>query len=320
MSIQSVADHSPPHTDSAFARDVIAGLTAEPKWLWAKHFYDEAGSRLFERITQVAEYYPTRTELSILRENAARIAGLFPPGAALVEFGAGSSIKARILLSAATSLSAYIPVDISAEFLQREAAGVARDYRRLDVIPVATDFTQLFALPSAIDARPRVGFFPGSTIGNFDPEDARAFLARAKQVLGDGALMLVGVDLEKDEAVLNAAYNDAAGVTAAFNMNLLRRINRELGANIPLGNFEHRAFYNAQRHRIEMHLVSRAKQQISICGQHIAFAKGETIHSESSYKYTVRMFSDLAASAGWKSLTVFTDAKQYFSLHVLKAE
>lgn len=301
---------------SELARDVIAGLTADPKTLPAKYFYDDHGSALFEQITALPEYYPTRTELGILTDRAGEIARLIPAGAALIEFGSGSTVKARIVLGAA-AVAAYVPVDISAGFLNSEAARLKRDLPRLRILPVAADFTKPFDLPAAVRARARVGFFPGSTIGNFEPPAAAAFLHHAASLLGPDAHLIVGVDLVKETSVLNAAYNDAAGVTAAFNLNLLRRINRELGADFDLERFRHHAFYNRAQHRIEMHLESRAAQKIRLADRAIAFARGETIHTESSYKYTVESFQALAADAGWSPAAVWTDAKQYFSLHAL---
>jgi dimethylhistidine N-methyltransferase len=303
---------------SDFARDVIAGLSARPKTLPAKYFYDDQGSALFEQITVVPEYYPTRTELGILRERAADIARLIPAGAALIEFGSGSTVKARIVLAAA-ALAAYVPVDISAGFLNSEATRLKRDLPRLQILPVAADFTKPFELPAAIFGRPRVGFFPGSTIGNFEPAEAEAFLAHAAQLLGRGAHLIVGVDLVKDTAVLDAAYNDAAGVTAAFNLNLLRRINRELGADFDLERFSHRAMFDPVRSRIEMHIESRAAQTVWVAGHAVAFAAGETIHTESSYKYTIASFRELAGRAGWQSVAAWTDAAGYFSVHALAA-
>jgi len=302
--------------DSEFARDVIAGLSAKPKLLWAKYFYDDRGSELFEQITALPEYYPTRTELGILEARADDIARLIPAGAALVEFGSGSTAKARIVLRAA-QVVAYVPVDISAGFLNSEAARLRRDLPHLRILPVAADFTKPFALPAAISGRPRVGFFPGSTIGNFEPLQAAEFLRHAARLLGAGAHFIVGVDLVKDERVLHAAYNDAAGVTAAFNLNLLRRINHELGADFDLDRFQHKAFFNRAQHRIEMHLESRVAQSVLVCGRVIQFAAGETIHTESSYKYTIESFRALAAQAGWSPAAVWTDAKGYFSLHAL---
>src|SRR5262252_11029127 len=294
--------------DSEFARDVIAGLSARPKWLWAKHFYDDRGSELFEQITTLPEYYPTRTELGILEKRAAEIARFIPTGAALIEFGSGSTVKARILLRAA-AVGAYVPVDISAGFLNSEAARLRRDLPHLRIVPVAADFTKPFELPAAIRSRARVGFFPGSTIGNFEPSQAAEFLRHAARLLGAGAHFIVGIDLVKDERVLEAAYDDAAGVTAAFNLNLLRRINRELGADFDLDRFRHKALYNRAQHRIEMHLESLAAQNVVLCDRTIAFAAGETIHTESSYKYTVESFQMLAAQAGWSPAAVWTDPK-----------
>ncbi len=301
---------------SRFARDVIAGLAAPRKTLPAKYFYDDRGSALFEQITRLPEYYPTRTELGILGERADEIARFIPAGAALIEFGSGSTTKARIVLRAA-AVAAYVPVDISAGFLNSEAARLTRDLPRLRVLPVAADFTKPFELPSAIRARARVGFFPGSTLGNFEPPQAAKFLRHAARLLGAGAHVIVGVDLVKDEGVLNAAYNDAAGVTAAFNLNLLRRINRELGADFDLDRFRHEAFFNRAEHRIEMHLESRVTQNVLLGDRVIPFARGETIHTENSYKYTVESFQTLAAQAGWSAVAVWTDPKRYFSLHAL---
>lgn len=301
----------------AFARDVLAGLTAPRKTLPAKYFYDEEGSRLFEEITRVPEYYPTRTETGILEDNAAAIINLFPAGAALVEFGSGSCAKIRIVLAAADKLAVYVPVDISADFLAAEAASLQKDFPRLAVLPVVADFTKAFSLPNAALRLPRVGFFPGSTIGNFEPREAGRFLRHAAQMLGRGSVLVVGVDLVKDRSVLNAAYNDAGGVTARFNLNLLRRINRELDADFDLDEFEHRAFFNGFHSRIEMHLVSQRRQRVSINGATIDFNVGETIHTENSYKYTRASFTALAQQSGWASLACWTDSEECFSVHVL---
>jgi L-histidine Nalpha-methyltransferase len=301
-----------------FADHVINGLGDDPKWLSAKYFYDVAGSDMFEQITELPEYYPTRTELKILRDHAGAISSFIPLAAALIEFGAGSSRKARILLDASPQIAAYVPVDISAEFLAQEAAAVRRDVPQVAVLPVAADFTRDFDLPAQIRNRPRVGFFPGSTIGNFEPEDATEFLRQAARILGPGATMIVGVDRIKDAAVLNAAYDDVAGVTARFNLNVLRRMNRELGGDFDLASFRHRAFYNAEAHRIEMHLESLRAQTVRVAGRNFAFAKGETIHTENSYKYTVESFRALARDAGWRPAATWTDAKDWFAVHVLK--
>src|SRR5262249_32612146 len=282
-----------------FLADVIAGLTDNPKRLGAKYFYDAAGSQLFEEITRLAEYYPTRTEMGLLRRDGARIISELAPGTALVEFGSGSTAKARVLLDAAPTLAAYVPVDISAEFLGSEATRLQDDYPQLKVLPVAADFTSLFELPAPVRGCPLVGFFPGSTIGNFEPHEADAFLRRAAKILGPGARFVIGADLVKDEAVLDAAYNDAAGVTARFNLNVLTRINRELGGDFDRSAFLHKAFYNRARARIEMHLVSLVRQRVQVAGRTVAFRSGETIHTENSYKYTPARFAALARRAGW---------------------
>lgn len=301
----------------SFARDVIAGLTAPRKSLRPKYFYDEEGSRLFEEITQVLEYYPTRTEIGILEDKGAEIADLIPAGGALVEFGAGSSVKIRIVLNALDKLAVYVPVDISGAFLAAQAEALQEDFPNLKVRPVAADFTKPFELPAEAQERPRVGFFPGSTIGNFDPPEAEAFLRHAARILGPGARMIVGVDLVKNRDVMRAAYNDVDGVTAAFNLNLLRRINRELGGDFDLDRFEHRAVFNENRSRMEMHLVSRGRQRVSVYGKKIEFAPGEMIHTECSYKYTIESFGDLVERAGWTSVESWTDSRDYFSVHVL---
>jgi dimethylhistidine N-methyltransferase len=304
---------------NAFATDVITGLSATPKRLQAKYFYDKAGSQLFEQITTLPEYYPTRTELHILKSNAEAIAALIPAGAVLVELGSGPTIKVRLLLRATPDLFAYVPVDISAEFLDAEASRLRADFPDLAVLPVAADFTRSFELPAAVASRPYVGFFPGSTIGNFEPLEATALLHHAVQILGPGSTFIVGVDLVKDRQVLHAAYNDAAGVTAKFNLNLLTRINRELGADLDLTCFEHQAIYNAELRRIEMHLASRVAQKVTVCGRTFEFRAGETIHTENSYKYTPESFAALARGAGWTPKAVWTDEKNYFSVHALTA-
>ena len=300
---------------SAFQADVLAGLHAEKKRLPPKYFYDGIGSQLFERITELPEYYPTRCEMQILHKHAPDIAKLVPQGAALIEFGSGSSKKARILLRALRLLAAYVPVDICGEMVEQEALELRPDFPGLKVLPVTADITQQFPLPQAAQAAPvRVGFFPGSTIGNFEPHEAAAFLRNAARILGAGATLIVGADLIKPVAVLNAAYNDAAGVTAKFNLNLLVRINRELGGTFKLDTFRHRAFYNRERHRIEMHLASLKRQKVKVAGKTIEFRAGETIHTENSYKYSAESLGALAHGAGWQPAAVWTDEHQYFSI------
>lgn len=303
---------------AAFADDVIEHLAQHPKRLSPKYFYDATGSELFEQITVQPEYYPTRTELGILRDRGAEIAAIIPAGAALVEFGAGATTKVRLLLEHC-EFGAYVPVDISGDFLNGQAEGLRKDFPGLRVYPVAADFTAPFALPAEIAEMPKVGFFPGSTIGNFEPQEAADLLRTARKILGAGAQMIIGVDLEKDERVLYDAYNDSAGVTARFNLNVLVRINHELGGNFDLSSFSHRSVYNRDRHRIEMHLISRKAQSVRILGNTFSFRPGESIHTENSYKYSLERFTELARSAGWTVRESWTDAARMFSVHALVA-
>jgi len=303
---------------AAFAGDVIGDLARHPKRLSPKYFYDARGSELFEQITVLPEYYPTRTELSILRDRGTEIASIIPKGAALVEFGAGATTKVRLLLERC-EFGAYVPVDISGDFLNAQADGLRKDFPGLDVYPVAADFTAPFALPERIAAMPKVGFFPGSTLGNFEPHEASAFLRSARDILGEGAQMVIGVDLEKDERTLYDAYNDAAGVTARFNLNVLERINRELGGNFDMSGFMHRSIYNRDRHRIEMHLISRKAQSVRVLGHNFSFRPGESIHTENSYKYSLDRFTALAGGSGWQVTESWTDKARMFSVHALAA-
>lgn len=308
----------PNEADAGLIDDVIAGLSAHPKRLPPKYFYDAAGSDLFEQITQLPEYYPTRSEMEILDAHAADIAKLIPEGAALIEFGSGSTRKARLLLKQLPQLGAYVPVDISGDYLRQETAALRQDFPKLNVVPVEADFTKPFSLPDSIAALPRAGFFPGSTLGNFEPHEASAFLRHAGNMMGKDSVLILGVDLIKAPALLNAAYNDAAGVTAQFNKNLLVRINRELGADFDLSAFAHHAFFNAHKSRIEMHLVSARRQKVKIDGVSFMFRAGETIHTECSYKYSIDSLRCLARGTGWDPLHVWTDAAGYFSVHALR--
>jgi dimethylhistidine N-methyltransferase len=286
-------------SDVSFEADVLAGFAKAQKTVPPKYFYDAEGSRLFEAITELTEYYPTRTEIALLRTIAPEIAQIISPGAALVEFGSGASVKTRLLLDAAPQVAVYAPIDISRAALDAAALAIRRDYPKLVVAPLRDDFTRALALPSAAQDRPVTGFFPGSTIGNFTPDEAQTFLEAARHLLGPGARFLVGIDVVKDPTVMVAAYDDAVGVTAAFNKNLLARINRELGGDFRLDAFAHRAIWNPAESRMEMRLESLKDQEVHIAGQSFSFVKGETLHTENSYKFTVEGFSGLAKKAGW---------------------
>jgi dimethylhistidine N-methyltransferase len=303
------------------AEAALDGLTRERKTLPAKLFYDAEGCRLFGEITRLPEYYVTRTELALLREVAPEFGAIAPEGAALVEYGASREDKALLLLGAMRGPRAYVPIDVAAAALDEVAARMAGG--TVAVHPVAGDFLDALSLPAAVRALPAVGFFPGSTIGNFDPDEAVAFLARARRTLAGAnkgsALFLVGVDLRKDPALLIPAYDDAAGITAAFNLNLLARLNREAAADFDLSRFRHEARWNDAESRIEMHLVSTSDQVVHVGGQAIGFARGETIHTENSYKHGVAGFQQTAARAGWRPRQVWTDEARLFSLHLLQA-
>jgi dimethylhistidine N-methyltransferase len=282
-----------------FLSSIHSGLAATPKRLSCKYFYDAEGSRLFDLICELPEYYPTRTEIALLHKIAPELADLIADGSALVEFGTGSETKAEILLNAATKLNAYVPIDISADHLHHLAKRVARNYPYVKVFPVAGDFTKDIALPNSVHSAPLVGFFPGSTIGNFEPPEAVDLLKSCKRILGKNNRLLIGVDLVKDTDTLLAAYDDEAGVTSAFNKNILGRINREFDADIDLTSFSHRATWNAEKSRIEVHLVSTRAQTFAICGRSFSLSEGEAIHTENSHKYTVEQISELAKRAGW---------------------
>ncbi|MGH8689489.1 MAG: L-histidine N(alpha)-methyltransferase [Burkholderiales bacterium] len=299
---------------TAFRDDVVAGLSLPQKLLPPKYFYDAAGSRLFARICRLPEYYLTRAELALTRSHLGAIARFAGRGCQLVEYGSGESRKTRLLLRALRP-AAYVPIDISRDALQAAARRLAREFPRLAVAPVAGDFSRPLDLPLA-RGKPAVVYFPGSTIGNLAPEEAHAFLAMSR---GVAARMLVGVDLSKDPVVLHAAYNDAAGVTAAFNLNLLARINRELGADFDLRRWRHYAFYNAALGRIEMHLASLSAQRVKLGSHRWHFARGETIHTENSYKYSIGDFRAMAARAGFRSAKVWTDRRGLFAVFGLNS-
>ncbi|MDR8389711.1 L-histidine N(alpha)-methyltransferase [Aliifodinibius sp. S!AR15-10] len=298
--------------------EVKAGLQKPKKSLPSKFFYDERGSKLFEEITQLEEYYPTRTEISIIEQNIDDIAEQIGPEAMLVELGSGSSRKVRLLLDRLNSLACYLPVDISEEYLQKVTTQLKQDYPDLMITPLCADYTSFFELPDIEQSYGKqVIFFPGSTIGNFRPAQAGEFLENLAHVTDDNALLLIGVDLKKERSVLEAAYNDEQGVTAEFNKNMLKHLNRKLGTNFNVDNFHHSAFYNEEEGRIEMHLVSEIDQVVSVDGQQYRFEEGESIHTENSYKYSLEEFEDLVAT--WFTVEqVWTDNKLYFSLQLLK--
>ncbi len=300
-----------------FLIDALAGLSASPKTLPCKYFYDERGCELFRQICEVPEYYVTRVETALLTDIADEAAALMGAGACIIEYGTGSSEKIRILLRALDSPSAFIGVDLAAGALRGVVEIVTRDFPEVIAHAVCADFTQPFEIPDVPVPGRRVVFFPGSSLGNFDHTQSVAFLATATRLAGPGGAMLIGVDLKKDEAILNAAYDDSKGVTAAFNLNLLARLNRECGADFDLTAFRHRAFYNAGPGRIEMHLVSLREQVVSLGGSAITFAEGETIHTENSYKYGVEEFQDLARRAGFDPIRTWTDADNLYGLHYL---
>jgi dimethylhistidine N-methyltransferase len=303
-----------------FCTDVLAGLGASPKSLPCKYFYDAAGAELFDRICELEAYYPTRTEIGILQQHAREMAWLIGPRARLVELGSGNSTKTRILLDQLPDLDAYVPVDISPEYLARATRDLARDYPALSVLPVVADYTEPFDLPKADRIARTVAFFPGSTIGNLEPEDAREFLRVVAGLCQGGGGLLIGVDLKKDRTILEAAYDDDERVTAAFNLNVLARINRELKGRFDLAAFRHRAFYDEVEGRIEMQLVSVRAQSVEVGTSVFRFEEGEPITTEYSYKYEVGEFASLAKSAGFTCVRIWTDERRLFSVQYFGVE
>ena len=313
--------------DPAFEADVLDGLDDDQKHIPSIWLYDRRGSELFEEITEVAEYYPTRTETRLLAGLAPELESDIVGVHSLVEIGSGSSRKTRLLLAAMHSLDRYVPVDISADFLQDAAAGLARDFPQLAVQPVVADFTQPFPLPAASaghagdDSAGNLGFFPGSTIGNFTPDAATDLLTQLGRTLGPRSRLLIGVDTTQDPALLIPAYDDAAGVTAEFNLNLLARINRELGGDFECSNFRHLARHDPQLGRIEMHLVSQCEQEVHVSGRTFAFATGETIHTENCYKYSPSQFLHMAHAAHWRCERSWQDGgRTGFTVYLLRRE
>jgi dimethylhistidine N-methyltransferase len=296
--------------------EALEGLRASPKELHPKWFYDSAGSALFEQITELPEYYVTRTELAVLRDNVAMIAPYVPQASALVELGSGASTKTRILLDALDDFDTYVPVDISEDFLKSVAEDIDRSYPALEVAPLAGDLLGELTLPDAVAGRPTVGFFPGSTLGNLEPPEARALLRRVRNWPDITALVL-GIDLVKDPDVLVRAYDDAQGVTAAFNRNILARLNREAGGEFDPESFAHEARWNVEKSRIEMHLVSRTDQRVRLATQTVSFRSGESIHTENSHKYTRQALVDMATDSGWSVAEFLTDDDAWFAVAVL---
>ncbi|MGD9722541.1 MAG: L-histidine N(alpha)-methyltransferase [Pirellulales bacterium] len=306
---------------SIFLHDVLAGLSASHKRIPCKYFYDKRGSELFDRICTLEEYYPTRTELAIMERHAAEMGAQIGPGAMLVEFGSGSSVKTRYLLDGLPQPVAYVPVDISGEHLYETAAELSLDYPHIEILPVCADFSGDFALPAATSKPTHTAvYFPGSTIGNFLPRRAIALLRRIATLCGTGGGLLIGIDLRKDARTISAAYNDALGVTAEFNLNLLRRINRDLQGDFDLSQFAHRADYDPLRGRVEMYLVSQRPQVVHLGGRTFEFATGETICTEYSHKYSVAEFAELGAAAGLSLHRVWTDRAGYFAVLHLAVE
>ena len=307
-----------PAPDPAFAAAVLTGLAQTPKIVPARYFYDAAGSALFEAITELPEYYPTRTEIGLLTAHAAEIAAQVGPGRAVVEFGSGSSVKTPLLLRAVAP-AAYVPIDISGDFLRESAAALAAAFPGLAVHPLAGDFTHALDLPESVAALPKLGFFPGSTLGNCTPAAAVDLLRSFAATLGQGAWLVIGLDLRKDRATLEAAYDDAAGVTAEFNLNLVRRIDAELGGTIDPGAIRHVARWNGDEGRIEMHLEAVRGTDFEVAGRPFSMAAGETIHTENSYKWTLDEARLLARASGWRPVVVWLDAGARFGLHLWAA-
>lgn len=305
---------------SNFKTEILFGLQQLQKSIHAKYLYDKRGSELFEEITRLEEYYPTRTEISILEQNKKEIASCIGTDSVLMEFGSGSSTKTRILLSELRKLTAYVPIDISKEFLHDSAEGLALLYPELNIEAICADYTALMDFPVFKPSVRKVAFFPGSTIGNFEPLEAQRFLCNLSRTLEKGDGLIIGVDLKKDPSLLHSAYNDRKGITAEFNLNLLRRMNRELEANFHIENFRHHAFFNEKIGRIEMHLISLREQRVDIGNVPISFREGETIHTENSYKYSLQEFIDLASHNGFSPKRVWVDANHWFAVFYLEVK
>lgn len=302
-----------------FAEAVLSGLAQDEKTIPCRFLYDARGSELFEKITDLNEYYPTRTEIALLERIGPELAKLAGPGRAVIEFGSGSSRKTHVLIDHLDDIAAYVPIDISDDALAEAAQRLFQRHPELTVLPVHGDFGGDIDLPKSIRMSPKLGFFPGSTIGNLNRDEALAFLSDTAKLVGHNGTLLIGVDLKKPLEILLPAYNDKEGITAEFNLNLLHRINRELDGDIDVSNFAHEAIYNADAGRIEIYIRSLIDQEISVCGQQVSLEQSERIHTENSHKYSISEFRELAAEAGWKSEHVWTDPEQLFSIHYLRA-
>ena len=304
-----------------FLQDVLDGLHSTPKRLHCKYFYDATGSRLFEQICELPEYYLTRTELEIMNQSADEMSDWMGPEIRLIEFGSGSSLKTRILLDALQDPSVYIPVDISRRILLAASSQLAADYPGIQVLPLEADYSEPFILPeSSASFRRTIAYFPGSTIGNMNDAEARGFLEAVRALVGEEGALLVGMDLVKDPAILKAAYDDSAGLTAAFNLNLLERMCRELGADLEPAGFDHEVCYNSDRQRIELYLRSKQTQRISVGGGTVELAEGELIHTENCHKYTIGKARHLAAQSGFLLRATWLDPKDYFSVQYWQAQ
>ena len=307
-----------PETNTLY-EDVIEGLKRTPKSIPPKYFYDEYGSRLFDAICNTPEYYPTRTEMCILNDNLEEICAYLGENCVLIEPGSGNSKKVRLLLDSLEPHT-YMPLDISSEYLKNAARNLANDYPNINVTAACVDYTNAIKLPYFPANKRRVAFFPGSSIGNFEPREAAEFLANIADVVHPNGGLLIGIDLKKDTDILHAAYNDREGITAEFNLNVLTHINRELGANFDLKHFRHQAWYNEIQGRIEMHLVSTKSHRVSMMSQTFHFEEGESIHTENSYKYTIEEFQALAGQVGFKAKKTWTDGNQLFSVHYFELD
>ena len=313
----TATEHTDAPVNSEFSTEVLKGLKQDQKRIPSRFLYDARGSELFEEITVLDEYYPTRTEIILLKKHCKEIAERAGENVSLIEFGSGSSKKTKYLIDALNNIHSYVPIEISRSALKGAEKDLKQYFPNLNILPIHADFTKPYELPNTLNENYHLGFFPGSTIGNFEVNSAINFLQNARDILGQQSGLVIGVDLQKSMDVLIPAYNDTKGVTAEFNLNLLKRVNRELKGNLNIEAFRHKAIYNTSCQRIEMHLESLQEQRATIMGQTFSFSKGETIHTENSHKYTIESFGELANKAGWNRLKYWTDEANLFSIHYL---